>query len=599
MFQRFRKPKSSAAVVPEPPKVAREGPLDRLYQQTCGVTYSDPRTGPIPALGQEIHEEIKRYQSLFSCIRTMPNEIWHTMFEHVVLIVKPGYDQIHAVQTIRLVCRRWESAARKCATLWQNLPLLDLTNIPMSERKEIAFEKATNHLHSYLQRSVNMPISFTFHFWPDLFLDGEGTGRWTRRGEAMEWLQVLYYERERWGEVEFRATRAILRTLSDRIRKYRRLANLTKFSFEIRGVDYPVTPGSTMVETIDLSKAARLKHFTWDTLGAHYGVPYQETLVRLDLPWEVLESFECAVHEDTGTYPKLMEKGKNLRVLKYTSSKLAELPSTPTLLPHLTKLSLCFGIDLPGPTLIAHLGQLTLPALKELEVFWWKDTTSIDFYGTILALVQRSGCSLDRLATENNLEYKSDSQDFKFGNFTKLLYHCKHLTHLDIGYLESAELEILVPDRNVGKKPPLTTLRSLTVRFPELRSPPSRPAPLLGLLQSRTDASRKPPHSHLEDLYVKHHNDDSWRIAVIGSRDDSGLKNLDVPSDEGLCGAATWWKQDLAEDVFVASTPNGHFSTKRQLEVKQVFREMKKLDLEGRDARVLVVSARAYTIPGR
>ncbi|TEB18809.1 hypothetical protein FA13DRAFT_537859 [Coprinellus micaceus] len=201
MFQRFRKPKSSAAVVPEPPKVAREGPLDRLfrsnklptddqrqhinailhelktrYQQTCGVTYSDPRTGPIPALGQEIHEEIKRYQSLFSCIRTMPNEIWHTMFEHVVLIVKPGYDQIHAVQTIRLVCRRWESAARKCATLWQNLPLLDLTNIPMSERKEIAFEKATNHLHSYLQRSVNMPISFTFHFWPDLFPGRRGDG---------------------------------------------------------------------------------------------------------------------------------------------------------------------------------------------------------------------------------------------------------------------------------------------------------------------------------------------------------------------------------------------------------------------------------------
>lgn len=266
----------------------------------------------MPEAGKSYLEDIQYYRSLLSCIRLLPEEIWHKIFEYAVLDIQPGYNQIFAVEAIRLVCRGWASSIENCPTLWTHVPLLNLNKTPISKNGDAAFERATYDLHPYLQRSVNKPITFTFQFWPQIRSEVENDDAWNRTGEVMTWLQVLHYNWDRWGEAEFRTSRFILRVLSDRIRKYPRLDNLTKFSYQMRGVD---SPGENMVETLDLSKAPHLKHFTWDTLGLHHRAPYQKAFVYLNLPWRQLESFEVALHDGIPTYARMVHKGTNLRVL--------------------------------------------------------------------------------------------------------------------------------------------------------------------------------------------------------------------------------------------------------------------------------------------
>jgi hypothetical protein len=337
-----------------------------------------------------------------------------------------------------------------------------------------------------------------------------------------------------------------------------------------------------------------LKYVVYDSLNPFQGpehLSFHGTITYLILPWGQLETFRGAVQGDE-IYPYLLDGGTNLQVLKHTSNQATTLPSTPASLPYLTKLSLCFGDAMPGENIVAHLGQsLTLPSLKELEVYWGRfHKYGVDIYGGILSLILRSRCSLERLAVEHNeLDYDLNLQKERF---QQVLYQCPCLTHLDIAYLDAAKLQTLVPDFNTAKKPPLSRLRVLTLRQP-YRQGIKDPLPLLRVFLGRTDPTRRPPHDHLEEVYIKHDDRDLWRNVILElgtQKNDETIQRLETPFDPSFYAVALSWKEGLRKDVATPSVSNSGLTGQRRLEIKELMRGMESYNLQGRDTRVLTVS---------
>jgi hypothetical protein len=371
--------------------------------------------------------------------------------------------------------------------------------------------------------------------------------------------------------------------LWDRLRVPGRVPLLSKFVYQRKGFDGRDRKTNRALEHLDLSAAPRLRHIMYDSLGlnqAARNLSIEGAKTHLLLPWVQLETFECATQKDT-MYPKLLEQSKNLQVLKYTSNRSNTLPTEPVFLHHLTKLSLCFGEELRGECLAEHLKYFTLPSLKELEVYWGDRFDRVDIYGSISSLIQRSSCTLERLATEHkNLGYDYEGQ---VERFQEVLYRCPHLTHLDIAYLDAAKLDLLIPHQNQARKPPLPNLRVLTLRSHRAQGSMD-PIPLLRVVFGRTDLSRKPPNSHLEDVYVKHDDGDLWRNVVLEVGEHDSARSLQTPFDPEFYSIAISWKMELLP------TPSVSDANVARRDRGNVLRDMRSFDLQGRDTRVLIVS---------
>lgn len=537
--------------------------LKAAYERACGAPYSP--TGPFPKRGRKYLDAIRRCQRVLSPIRNAPPEIWHTIFKYAVLGIEQAHSQSLMLGKLRLVSQHWNSTACTCPVLWCNLPLIDFSTMAAPDLTNYS-ASAHRGLQYYLQRSRKLPISFTFHFWRDPDSD-----RMPLQSQALGWVRVLAQESHRWNVVEFRATRAILDALSARV-KPGRLSQLSRFVFEMRGTD--VAPAFSTISVDFLSNAPRLRHVEFDSLGLGQGVRneyYDDTVFNVALPWEQLETFKGAVQR-CQAYPLLMETSVDLSTLKYTSNNTETLPSASTSLSRLTKLSLCFNSALPTESLISHLRCLTLPSLKELEIYWW-GSFDVDLYGTVLALIRRSGCGIERLATEHNLNYHTHAQT---NRFKEVLYHCAALTHLDIAYLGGSELGVLIPDTNRAKKPPLPNLRVLTVRYPVNEAQAQMdPVPLIDVLHSRTDLVRKIPSvRYLQDVYVKHDDQDQWRAALLGLGNEVDTKLIRTPFEPLLYTVAQRWKMELIGESSIPSA----------------LAEMEVFGPRGRDTRIFVVS---------
>ncbi|TEB28082.1 hypothetical protein FA13DRAFT_1776145 [Coprinellus micaceus] len=563
------------------------------YQQASGTEYSP--THPIPQSGRKYHDKILRYQRMLAPVRTIPPEIWHRVFKYAILTVEPKTQQSLVLRDLRLVSRMWNATAIDCPVLWCNLPLIDHSIIPTTPENSPKQPHSTWTLIQYLTRArcpKPLPISFTFHCSIN---SGDESEVQARALQARAWVEILALDINRWGEVEFLGTRAFQETLLDLLYRRSRQGGfplLSKFSFQRRGIDTANSPRyTTWRETLDLSKAPLLKYVVYDSLNPFQGpehLSFHGTITYLILPWGQLETFRGAV-QGGEIYPYLLDGGTNLQVLKHTSNQATTLPSTPASLPYLTKLSLCFGDAMPGENIVAHLGQsLTLPSLKELEVYWGRfHKYGVDIYGGILSLILRSRCSLERLAVEHNeLDYDLNLQKERF---QQVLYQCPCLTHLDIAYLDAAKLQTLVPDFNTAKKPPLSRLRVLTLRQP-YRQGIKDPLPLLRVFLGRTDPTRRPPHDHLEEVYIKHDDRDLWRNVILElgtQKNDETIQRLETPFDPSFYAVALSWKEGLRKDVATPSVSNSGLTEQRRSEIKELMRGMESYNLQGRDTRVL------------
>ncbi|TEB28084.1 hypothetical protein FA13DRAFT_829735 [Coprinellus micaceus] len=116
------------------------------------------------------------------------------------------------------------------------------------------------------------------------------------------------------------------------------------------------------------------------------------------------------------------------------------------------------------------------------------------------------------------------------------------------------------------------------------------PVPLLQVVFGRTDPARKPPHDHLEDVYIKHDDSGIWRNVVLeaGSRkDDETIRKLETPFDPAFYAVALNWKEELRKDIATPSISNDSLIPQRRSEIKELMRGMRLYDLHGRDTRVL------------
>ena len=556
--------------------------LKSEYHQVCGEPYV--QTNPAPQSGRKYYDDIQRYQRALSPLRNFTAEILQAIFKSAVLSIEKRAPQTSLVGAIRLVSHLWNDAAIKCPLLWCKFPLMDLTTIPVTTNQGGAPIFPDWVLHHHLDRSGTMPISFTFHFWPGDETHNTDREHQMRETEAKKWVGILAQESHRWNEVEFQVTGSVARPLWDRLRVPGRVHHLSKFAYQRKGYDSRDHKTNRALEHLDFSTAPMLRHIMFDSLGlnqAARNLSIEGAKTHLLLPWAQLETFDCATQKDT-MYPKVLELGENIRVLKYTSNKGDTLPMNPVFFQHLTKLSLCFGEDLRGDCLVEHLKYFSLPSLKELEVYWGSQFDQVDIYGSISSLIRRSGCALERLATEHkNLDYDYEGQ---IERFQEVLYRCPSLTHLDIAYLDAAKLEVLVPHENRARKPPLPSLRVLTLRSHRGHGSMD-PIPLLKVVFGRTDSSRKPPNSHLEDVYVCHDDYDVWRNVLLQLGEQDGAQTLRTPFDPTFYSIALAWKIEL---MSASSQPNADIS---EQDLRPVLREMGSFDLQGRDARVLIVSS--------
>ncbi|TEB28083.1 hypothetical protein FA13DRAFT_829684 [Coprinellus micaceus] len=347
------------------------------YQRASGMEYLPNR--PIRQAGRKYHDKILRYQLIVSPIRTVPPEIWYRVFENTVLTIEPKTQQSVVLRDLRLVSKAWNAVAIDWPILWCSLPMIDHTVIPITSENSPNQPPSTWTLYRYLTRARRpkpLPISFTFHSWSE---SGAASEAKARAKQALAWVRMLAAEIDLWGEVKFQGTRSFQETLMGLLERYSRNGNfplLSKFSFERRGIDTAnTTRYTTWRETLDLSMAPLLKHVVFDSLNPFQGpehLSFHGTITRLTLPWAQLETFRCATQRDM-IYHYTLEEAVNIQALGYTSNQMDTLPSTATSLLRLTKLSLCFGDAMPGVLIENHLGQsLTLPVLKELEVFWGK-----------------------------------------------------------------------------------------------------------------------------------------------------------------------------------------------------------------------------------
>ncbi|KAJ3538281.1 hypothetical protein NMY22_g5232 [Coprinellus aureogranulatus] len=561
--------------------------LESEYQKACGRENTPCKRVPATNLKESLkyHKSIERFHRALSCVRTVPVEVWHVIFMWSVLSIEPRSSRCSMVGIVRLVSRGWNAAACSCPELWSDLPIISSDPrpqlAPSTSSVSKPFDIATGPwiLEQYLGRSGCQPISFTF----SMRLDTDDPPR-PHMILAKAYLQILLEASFRWKVVKFKASKAILDALLDRSRLCQLpLPRLSEFAFQLLIVT--VVPNGSKF-TVDLfGDVPALKHITF-TLQDTWGLLDRRRInevVDLRLPWRQLESFEGNL-----AYTKLGSEGTNLRRVRYSSKSSDDLPSTPTSYPRLTELDLYLADGLQGEHLLRHLGCLTLPMLKQLELYW-QGNSEADLYGTILALVQRSKCSLERLATGPNLNYNRNDQ---LGRFRDVLYHCSTITHLDISYLEGSDLDILIPDHEHFTTPPLANLRVLTLRFSRLVESSVDPTSLLRVIHSRAEGA-KGLENRLQDVYIKHCSNDYWRAAVAKLGNQAGsMRSRDLPTDSGSPFIARRWKQEI-----MTSFPRS--KTGRRLdkadymerqETRRVFLgKLESLDIRlwGRDNRIL------------
>ncbi|KAJ3549645.1 hypothetical protein NMY22_g795 [Coprinellus aureogranulatus] len=536
---------------------------------------------PIPQEGLKANQNIELDEPALSSLQKVPRDIWHIIFQYDVLCIEPKTSHFFRVETLRLVSKAWNATAVTCPELWCNLPILDITTLPtlpvamyrLDERNPPS--PTVWSLDNLLDRSQTLPISFTFRYWYDEVPNAvHNTLFRIHQKDVLHWIRRLVEQSDRWKEVEFQvSTHAFDFMVKQLVRRvFYGLPILSKFVCRRRGVNMRDAGAN-----LDFSDAKQLKHFKYDALGSSQELWYSSAewgATNFRLPWSQLETFECAVKK-CAMYPTALEHGTNLKVLKYTSYNTESLPSSAALLPHLSKLSLCFVETLQEKDLIEHLECFTLPSLKELEVYWGSPFKTTKIYDSILELIQRSGCSLERLGIEhNNLDY-----DLQLGPFLGVLRRCPSLTHLDIAYLDAEHLDsTLLPHLKHSKRPPLPNLRVLTLRHPR-GSGSIPPGPLMNVIFGRTDPARKPPNSHLEDVYITHDDPDLWREEVVELEHITKAPPLQTPFDPGFYSIGLAW---------TAALRDGFSTNDDASRLRLVLQEMKSFDFNDRDTRVLV-----------
>ncbi|KAJ3515393.1 hypothetical protein NMY22_g14462 [Coprinellus aureogranulatus] len=257
--------------------------------------------------------------------------------------------------------------------------------------------------------------------------------------------------------------------------------------------------------------------------------------------------------------------------------------------------------------ILYHLGQLTLPALEDLEV----RESSIDivdnFYESIVQLVVRSGCSLKRLALDEKIPFTTKTDP----SFRQQAELWRELTHIDVRCppgrdIQSLGSHVLGPGTFTFPYLEVMTLRRHVLerrrRLPNDQT--VHPMMLLSVLRSRTsDLSQQTsplrndagstefkPLREVVFVYTEPPIGVlSWRLNQLEAFEASG--QLPFGDTDVEPNTVELWAKELDQFFKISySSSRVHINFLGQRAMSALLKQMEELNLEGKRSQILVVS---------
>ncbi|KAJ2915732.1 hypothetical protein MD484_g4698, partial [Candolleomyces efflorescens] len=467
--------------------------------------------------------------------------------------------------TLASVSRTWRTIAIRHRSLWTRIPELSLTEWGMDTMR-----KTRKLLQLFLERSGELPISIRCE------VDKRG---W-RMGPkiARETFRMLTDQCHRWKSARIKMPIRFIEELDSIRGKLPVLSHLEFF-----GTKSIVKSGGKEYILDHFSDAPSLRDAVVHTRYIFEGV---DPAFKVVLPWPQLEHFSEASFSGRSYSDLVKEQPQHLRKLVYKVQHTPDLSLwTPLLLPSLERLRIRVG--LPGPAILSHLDLLALPALVDLEI---RGTfaPADPLYSKVLALIRRSGCSLERLAL--------DGFNAQEGVFSSILSSCPKLTSLDIANVESEPLQVLVLDTG-SLAPVVPKLNNLVIRSRKVEGVNSiiDSKALVRLIKSRTTGIPGGGLGQIEPLREVNFvwDDDEMlhlQLALLELEDEHMFPHETRP-ESVLRHLASTARAKLKTKIFYAERSLvDHLNVKLHLKLSQQLKGLEQVALAEGDSRVLTVS---------
>ncbi|KAF6759214.1 hypothetical protein DFP72DRAFT_1043316 [Ephemerocybe angulata] len=334
--------------------------------------------GPIRSCLTNVPNEV--WQQIFSFAQTCRVEMWHDENE----IDPPEVPEYRNLATICAVSRSWRQIAIGHHKLWTYLPTLMVCAKEDSRGQARACDgqNAKRWIQLFLSRAGgSLPLACDIIICPKAWAQDQGA--------IQDVVKVLTDQCHRWGIATFyipqEAIAPLLSCIEGKLPMLSTLMLDTSIGTSI--------PDSSDTYTLNIFwEAPKLR-----TAGITWIITDSFPNVEINLPWSQLERVGLSVPGGS-LYKNLIEaQPLDLKELRYSDSdtSVPPTPPTPIILPKLEHFSVHSSED--EASFIDHLDQLTLPALKYFSYARPGEIPPDDFYVKILSLIQRSGCSLEKL----------------------------------------------------------------------------------------------------------------------------------------------------------------------------------------------------------
>lgn len=511
-------------------------------------------------------------QALLPGISVLPPEIWLRVFSSVIQVPDDSDPEADhpprmPILTLASVSRTWRIIAIRHCSLWTRIPELSLTEWGMD-----TIRKTRKLLKLFLERSGELPISIR--------CEVDKRGWRTGPKVARETFRMLIDQCHRWKAARIKMPVRFIEELEP-IRG--RLPVLSHVEFF--GTKSTVKSSGTEYVLDHFSDAPSLREAIVHTRYIFEGV---DPAFKVVLPWSQLEHFSEASFSGRSYSDLVKEQPQNLRKLVYKVQHIPNFSSwTRITLPNLEKLRIRVG--LPGPSILSHLDLLTLPALVDLEI---RGTFApVDpLYPKVLALIRRSGCSLERLGL--------DGFNAQEGAFPSILALCPKLTALDIANVESAPLDMLVLD--TGSLTPIVPgLKTLVIRSRKVEGVNSiiDSKVLVRVIKSRTTGIPGGGPGQIEPLREVNFvwDDDEMlhlQLALLELEDETMFPHETRPESVVRHLASTARAKLKTKIFYGEQSLVDHLNVKLHMKLSRQLKGLEQVSLAEGDSRVLTVSCR-------
>ncbi|KAF5337259.1 hypothetical protein D9611_002996 [Ephemerocybe angulata] len=551
--------------------------LEKEFQKVVGKAFSfEVKDDEVPKGARRTLEAIRLRRALLSGIRSIPDEILRQVFEFIVLDGDGDHDATY-LRRLCSVSHRWRQAAIGNCLLWTQPDPICIFKV--NERR---IQRYSQRLKLYLGRSGALPLTFT------LIVHASAWKLGTANAAILEIVQALVSHCHRWQEAMFRVPLLFYSEKMSSIRGHVPLLSSLRIDTDYHGDDAP-DDGAFKIHCF--ADAPNLRKVVYDT---RYAINNQFdnglAIVHFDFPWSQLEELTADAQGDNAYANLLESQPLELHTLEYMSHTISDLPTTiPLTLPKLGVLKLNV-VDVPGD-LLAHLSTLTLPSLKHLEIRGFS-TPEVPF-DHILALIRRSGCSLERLC----LNTSNGSQS----SFSKILTLSPDITELYISAPGADILEALILDPS-SPAPVLPKLKILSIRNTDVDGV-SRildAAALSSMIKSRTEGFVKDaPHSITQALEeVNFLWDDAemlhLQISLLETPEAENSLDRVPPALEELASRA---RTTLTTDFTPWWHPRRRYiNLRHHIRMHKFMLELENIDLRKQNSRILVQKSIPYLL---